>query len=226
MLGHILHLDGVAQVRLVGTVLGDRLVVGNARPLLGDGLLLPVGVHTRELLEDAGDDRLHRREDVVLLDEAHLDVELIELARQAVGARVLVAEAGRDLEVAVEARHHQKLLVLLRRLRQGVELAGVNARGDEKVARAFGRGRRQNRRRELEEAGLRHALPDRGGDGQALHDVLVQRLAPADRGSGTAGADLPDSPARRTPARAAPWPPTAPRSRWRTAPPRRSAARR
>ena len=38
------------------------------------------------------------------VDEAHLEVELVELAGRAVGAGVLVAEAGRDLEVAVEAR--------------------------------------------------------------------------------------------------------------------------
>ncbi len=150
--GHVLHLDRIAQVRLVGAVLGDRLVVGNARPPLRDALLAAVGMDAGELLEDAGNHRLHGGEDVVLLDEAHLHVELIELARQAVGARVLVAEARRDLEIAVEARHHQQLLVLLRGLRQRVELAGVDARGDEEVARAFRRRCRQDRRRELEEA--------------------------------------------------------------------------
>ncbi len=118
------------------------------------------------------------REYVVLLDEAHFDVELVELARQPVGARVLVAEAGRDLEVAVEARHHQELLVLLRRLRQGVELAGVDARRHQEVARALGRGRREDRGRELVEAGLVHAPADGAGDLQPLHDDAVQRLAP------------------------------------------------
>ena len=44
------------------------------------------------------------REHVVLRDEGHLEVELVELAGRAVGARVLVAEARRDLEIAVEAR--------------------------------------------------------------------------------------------------------------------------
>ena len=127
----------------------DRLVVGNARPVLRHGLA------AREFLEHAGDDRLHGREDVVLLDEAHLDVELVEFARQAVGARVLVAEARRDLEIAVEARDHQQLLVLLRRLRQRVELAGMNARRHEEVARALRARGSQDRRRELVEARLR-----------------------------------------------------------------------
>ena len=58
--------------------------------------------------------------------ERHLDVDLRELGL-AVGAQVLVAEAARDLEVAVEARDHQDLLEELRRLRQRVELAVVDA---------------------------------------------------------------------------------------------------
>ena len=95
-----------------------------------------------EFLEDAADDRLHRGKHVFLRDEAHLDVELVELARQPVGARVFVAETGRDLEIAVEARHHQQLLVLLRRLRQRVEFAGMDARRHQEVARAF-RARRR-----------------------------------------------------------------------------------
>ena len=111
------------------------------------------------------------------VDKAHLDVELIELARQAVGARVLVAETRRDLEVAVEARHHQELLVLLRRLRQRVELAGMNARRHQEVARAFRRGRGQDRGLELEEALLLHPLAHGIDDRAAGHDVLVQLLA-------------------------------------------------
>ena len=57
-----------------------------------------------ELLEHAAHHRLDRVEHVLLRDEAHLEIELVELAGRTVGARVLVAEARRDLEVAVEAR--------------------------------------------------------------------------------------------------------------------------
>ncbi len=67
-----------------------------------------------ELLERPREHRLDRGEDVFLRDEAHLEIELVELAGAAIGAAVLVAEAGRDLEVAVEARHHDQLLELLR----------------------------------------------------------------------------------------------------------------
>ena len=54
------------------------------------------------------------------LDEGGLDVDLGELGL-AVGAEVLVAEAAGDLEVVLDAGDHEQLLVLLRRLGQGVE---------------------------------------------------------------------------------------------------------
>ena len=68
---------------------------------------------------------LNRSEYVFLRDEAHLEVELVEFARRTIGARILVAEAGCNLEIAIEARHHDQLLELLRRLRQRIELARV-----------------------------------------------------------------------------------------------------
>ena len=43
-------------------------------------------------------------------------------------AQVLVAEAARDLEVALEPGHHQQLLELLRALRQRVEAARDSTR--------------------------------------------------------------------------------------------------
>ena len=140
---------GLRRSGLSEPYLRIAVVIGNARPVLGHRLA--VG----ELLEHAGDHRLHGVPDVFLRDEAHLEVELVELARQAVGARVFVAEARRDLEVAVEARHHQQLLVLLRRLRQREELAGMDAARHEEVARAFRRRRRQDRRRVLGKADAR-----------------------------------------------------------------------
>jgi hypothetical protein len=83
--------------------------------------------------------------DVLLAHEGDLDVELGEFGL-AVGAQVLVAEAARDLVVAVHARHHQDLLEQLRRLRQRVELARVDAARHQIVARAFRRGLGQDRR--------------------------------------------------------------------------------
>ena len=171
MLRDVLHLDRVAEVRLVGAVFPHRVRIGDARELLRHALA------AAELEEQLAQHRLDRLEHVLLLDEAHLDVELVELAGRAVGAGVLVAEAGRDLEVAVEARDHDELLELLRRLRQGVELAGMQPRRHQKVARALRRGRRQDRRLELEEAGAGHAPADRRDDLRPLQDVAVELVA-------------------------------------------------
>ncbi len=131
MLGDILHLDRITQVWLVGAVFPHGFGIRDAREFLGDLLA------AAELLEQPAQDRLDGVEHVVLRDEAHLDVELIELARRAVGARIFVAEAGCDLEIAVEARDHDQLFELLRRLRQRVELARVHARRNQIIARAF-----------------------------------------------------------------------------------------
>ena len=164
-------LDRVAQIRLVGAVAHHRVAIGDAWER--QGRHLPVG----ELDEDAVHHRLDRSEHVLLLDEGHLQVELVELARAAVGAGVLVAEAGRDLEVAVEARDHEQLLVLLRRLGQGVELAGMEARGHEEVARALGRARGQDRGLELDEALRLHPPADARDDFGAQQDVLLHQFA-------------------------------------------------
>src|SRR2546425_12318505 len=70
-------------------------------------------------------------EHVVHLDERRLDVDLCELGL-AVVAKILVAKAAGELEIAVQPRDHQQLLVDLGGLRQGVELARVHARRDER----------------------------------------------------------------------------------------------
>ena len=41
MLGHLLHDDGVAQVRLVGAIFAHGLGIGNARPFFVTGLPSP-----------------------------------------------------------------------------------------------------------------------------------------------------------------------------------------
>ena len=76
--------------------------------------------------------------DVFLDHEAHLDVDLGEL-RLTVQAQIFVPEAAHDLKIAIEARHHEELLEDLRRLRQGIKLPGVQARGHQEVSGASGR---------------------------------------------------------------------------------------
>ena len=99
-------------------------------------------------------------EHVLLGCERHLEVYLVKLAGTAVGARRLVAEAGGDLEVALDPAHHQQLFELLRRLWQGVELAGVEPARDEEVAGSLGAAGGQDRRGDLQEVALRHVGAD------------------------------------------------------------------
>ena len=102
----ILHLKRVAQIRLVGSVFRHRFIIRNARERRRRHHALrssPVG----EFLEHAVQNGFDRREHVVLGDEAHLEIKLIEFAWAAIGARILIAEARRDLEIPVETGDHQ-----------------------------------------------------------------------------------------------------------------------
>ena len=148
-----LDLEPVAQVGPVDAVALHRVRVRHAPERRRECRDPPRAKRAHEPLGDA--------HDVLLRDERRLDVDLREL-RLPVGAQVLVAEAARDLEVAVEARDHQQLLVELRRLRQRVELARMHAARHQIVARAFRRRLRENRRLDLEEtrvAEVRAASP-------------------------------------------------------------------
>ena len=110
------------------------------------------------------------------LDEGHLDVELGEVGL-AIGAQVLVAEAARDLVIALEAGDHQQLLEQLRRLRQRVEGALLGAAGDEEVAGAL-RGRAgQHRGLDVEETLAVEELAHRRGDPVAEDERLPHLLA-------------------------------------------------
>ena len=116
----VADLEAVAQVGLVGAVARERLAVRHARERQLD---LVTGI-----APDLGHQLLGQREHVLLLDEAHLEVELRELER-AVGALRLVPPAAGDLVVAVEAAAHQQLLVELRALRQRIERPRLSRNG-------------------------------------------------------------------------------------------------
>lgn len=89
--GQVGDLVSVAQVRLVGAEAAHRLVVTHALERNPD-----LDAH---LGEQALDQALVDGEHVLPGHERHLDVELGEVGL-AVGAKVLVAEAARDLHVA------------------------------------------------------------------------------------------------------------------------------
>ena len=122
-------------------------------------------------LKHLGHDAFHHVDDVVAVHEAHLDVHLGELGLT-VGAQVLVAEAPGNLVVALDAGHHEHLLELLRALRQRVEAARVRTAGHDVVARAFGRGVRQDGGFHLQEA----ALVERAAHGLGNRVAQVQGL--------------------------------------------------
>jgi hypothetical protein len=105
--GEVHELHGEPHIGPVDPVPADRLFVGHARDRGLRERLAP------ELLEDLRVQGLERGHDVLAVHERHLEVELGVLV-DAVGARILVAIAMRDLEVLVDPGHHEDLLVLLR----------------------------------------------------------------------------------------------------------------
>ena len=112
--------DGVPepQVRLVGAV-----------PFHGSGKRHPGkgGRHAfARLIPKRHQHRLHHCVDIVRRHEGRLQIDLGEL-RLPVGPQVLVPETTGELEIAIEPRSHQDLLVYLRRLGQRVELPGMHA---------------------------------------------------------------------------------------------------
>ena len=108
----------------------DGLVVGNARERRGQRDTGGGKGGGAELLDDS--------EDVFASREAHFQIHLREL-ELAIGALVLIAEAAGNLKVAIEAGDHEDLFEDLRRLRKRVEVAGVNARGNQIISGPFRR---------------------------------------------------------------------------------------
>src|SRR5262249_30204757 len=95
----------------------------------------------------------------VSLNERHLDVELCEL-RLAIGPQVLVAQAMGDLKIAIVARDHEQLLVELRRLRQGIEVARMDTAWNKVIPGPFGSAPAQERRFQLQETLAFEVIPD------------------------------------------------------------------
>ena len=157
---------GKAHVGLVNAVASDGLVVGHLDE--GFGGELDSGGR-----EGSAEEAFGRGEDGGHLGEGDLEVDLGEVGL-AVGAEVFVTKAAGDLEVAVEARDHEDLLEDLRGLREGVEVAGMDAAGDEVVARAFGGGASEERGFDLEEAVVGEVLADGAGDLVAENEVALQ----------------------------------------------------
>ena len=205
-LRHVDRANRIAQIRLVGAERGHRLFVRDARKRRRRDL--PVGKLRKQIRQH----RLDRAEHVVLLDERHLEIELVELAGRPIGPRIFVAEARRDLKIAIEARHHQQLLELLRRLRQRVELARDEcgwARDSRAPLRASSTSGSASDTRGIP------ARPSGAGCWRSPSNAARRSRESSrggDRESGSAAAALRESPACRPPETAAFRRPTAPRA--------------
>ncbi len=159
---------GQAQIGFVAAVGAQGFRVGKARQRKPD-------VETRDV-RHALDQRLDHLEDGLLLREGHLQIDLRKF-RLPVGAQVLVAETAHDLKILIEAAHHQQLLEDLRRLRQRVEGARIDARWHQIIAGALGRGAGQDRRFDFEEPLTGKHLADSEGDLRAQDDVALHTRA-------------------------------------------------
>ena len=126
-----------------------------------------------DLLEHA----LEESVDALAVDERRLDVDLGEL-HLAVGTEILVAETTGDLKIFFHPRHHEDLLELLRRLRERVELAGMNARRHEVFARTFRGALKQGGRFDLDEFLRVEVVAHSLGGAMAGQEILAH-LRPA-----------------------------------------------
>ena len=152
MLAHNFHFDRVAQVWLIGAVPQRGIFIGNQRPVLIDLLA------ATKFLEQAFEHGLDRIKHILLCHKAHFHIELIEISRRAIRARVFIAETRGDLEIFIKARHHQQLLKLLRCLWQRVKLARMQTRRHKEIAGALRARGRDNWGLEFAKAFVPHPL--------------------------------------------------------------------
>ena len=155
-LSYILHPQIYAVIRLVRTELLQRVVIGYALKRRGGGHIV-----RSVFCKNGRQNVLYYGENILLRGKGHFHIQLIEFAGASVPAGVFVTEAGGNLEIPIEAGGHQKLLKLLRRLRQGIELAGVLPCGHKIVPCAFGAGCCKYRRGYFKEVMFKHGLPER-----------------------------------------------------------------
>ena len=175
-IGQVRHFQSEAEVGLVAREAVHRLLVAQTRERRDDAF------SRHELRQHRRIEVLDEAQHVVLLDEAHLEVELGVLGLS-VGPGVLVPEAAGDLEVLVHARDHEELLELLRRLGQGVELPRIEAAGNEVVPGAFRSALDQDGGLDLEETAFVQEVPDVLDHPVPKHDSLLH--------AGTAKVDVP-----------------------------------
>ena len=150
--GRILELEREARIRFVRAKPTIRLRERHALPRRLD-------LDAKALAPDPSEHLLHRGEELLAVREAQLHVELRQLLHP-VGPEILVAEADRDLVVAVEAGDHRQLLQDLRALWEREEAALVQPTRDDEIARPLRCRLEENRCLEIEEARRLHVSAD------------------------------------------------------------------
>ena len=165
--GHIHNFQAKAGIRFIGAKTAHSLVPRHTHER---GL----HIHAQHFFPQALDQTFVDGHDIVLIDKGHFLVHLGEL-RLAVSAQVLIAVAAGDLEVAVKAGQHQNLLVQLRALRQGVEMAGLHTAGHQIVTGTFRRGLDQGRGFNFGKVVIAEIAADDLHDLAAQHNGLVHR---------------------------------------------------
>ena len=167
-LRRVLDLEPEADIRLVVAVPEHRVRIREPRKWAR-------GRRPPDRLERCHHDSLEHLEHVLARRERELQVELAKLELP-VGAEILVAPAGRDLVVAVDAADHEQLLEQLRRLREREEAPGLQAHRQEEIARALGRSQRHARRPHVDEPLLLHRRSDRADDVRRQAEVPLHPL--------------------------------------------------
>ena len=169
--GHIVQLHKLhteTDIRLVAAIAAHSVVPRDARKL--------VERQSFHFLEEVLSQPLKSLQHILLLHERHLAVDLRKL-RLAVRTQVLVAEAAHNLEIAVHTGHHQQLLVLLRTLRQGIELARIHTARHHEVAGAFGGRLDKHRRLYFEEIEVAQVVAHQHSHTVAQLKVAAHRVA-------------------------------------------------
>ena len=152
---HIDDAERVAQIRLIRTERKHGLGVADHRKRR----LCHRPALRRKLPEGIGEHLFAHPEHILLGGKTHLKIQLIKLSRRPVGSCILIPKTRGILKIFIKAGYHQKLLVLLRSLRQRIELTFIFAGRHDIVPGSLRRGSAQNRRLNLQKSKFRHLLP-------------------------------------------------------------------
>mmetsp|Transcript_82971 Transcript_82971/g.130851 ORF Transcript_82971/g.130851 Transcript_82971/m.130851 type:complete len:247 (+) Transcript_82971:1582-2322(+) len=131
---------------------------------------------TYNLLENTPHHRLEGIQYVILRDERHLAIDLREFWL-AIGTELFVAETLHDLEVAIHACDHEKLLESLWRLRQRIKLTRIHTRRHHEISSSLRCGLYQNWRLHLNKACLTQVFPHNARNSVSQKQCIFDRVS-------------------------------------------------